>query len=149
MAGDKEDLIKQIKQQWVDFSNKKANMSTMNKDGAWQATSQGGLWEFPGGKVEVDETIQQALVRELKEELDIIAECFEPLVVIEHDYGDKIVRLDVWLVTQFDGVPVGCEGQQVKWSTIDELTRYEFPAANKKIIEKIFSLRAAGLTSDV
>ena len=110
---------------------------------------QGGLWEFPGGKVEVDETIQQALVRELKEELDIIAECFEPLVVIEHDYGDKTVRLDVWLVTQFDGVPVGCEVQQVKWSTIDELTRYEFPAANKKIIEKIFSLRAAGLTSDV
>ena len=110
---------------------------------------QGGLWEFPGGKVEVDETIQQALVRELKEELDIIAECFEPLVVIEHDYGDKTVRLDVWLVTQFDGDPVGCEGQQVKWSTIDELTRYEFPAANKKIIEKIFSLRAAGLTSDV
>ena len=110
---------------------------------------QGGLWEFPGGKVEVDETIQQALVRELKEELDIIAECFEPLVVIEHDYGDKTVRLDVWLVTQFDGDPVGCEGQRVKWSTIDELTRYEFPAANKKIIEKIFSLRAAGLTSDV
>ena len=110
---------------------------------------QGGLWEFPGGKVEVDETIQQALVRELKEELDIIAECFEPLVVIEHDYGDKIVRLDVWLVTQFDGVPVGCEGQQVKWANIDVLTGYEFPAANKKIIEKIFSLRAAGLTSDV
>lgn len=110
---------------------------------------QGGLWEFPGGKVEVDETIQQALVRELKEELDIIAECFEPLVVIEHDYGDKAVRLDVWLVTRFDGVPVGCEGQQVKWSTIDELACYEFPAANKKIIEKIFSLRAAGLPSDV
>jgi len=110
---------------------------------------QGGLWEFPGGKVEAYETIQQALVRELKEELDIIADCFKPLVVIEHDYGDKTVRLDVWLVTQFDGDPVGCEGQQVKWSTIDELTRYEFPAANKKIIEKIFSLRAAGLTSDV
>ena len=46
MAGDKEDLIKQIKQEWVDFYNKKANMATMNKDGAWQATSQGGLWEF-------------------------------------------------------------------------------------------------------
>jgi 8-oxo-dGTP diphosphatase len=110
---------------------------------------QGGLWEFPGGKVEADETIQQALVRELKEELNIIADCFKPLVVIEHDYGDKTVRLDVWLVTRFDGVPVGCEGQQVTWSTIDELTRYEFPAANKKIIEKIFSLRAAGLPSDV
>jgi len=110
---------------------------------------QGGLWEFPGGKVEADETIQQALVRELKEELDIIAECFKPLVVIEHDYGDKTVRLDVWLVTRFDGVPVGCEGQQVKWANIDVLTGYEFPAANKKIIEKIFSLRAAGLPSDV
>ena len=46
IAGDKEDLIKQIKQQWVDFSNKKANMSTLNPNGAWQATSQGGLWEF-------------------------------------------------------------------------------------------------------
>ena len=110
---------------------------------------QGGLWEFPGGKVEADETIQQALVRELKEELDIIADCFKPLVVIEHDYGDKTVRLDVWLVTRFDGVPVGCEGQQVKWANIDVLTGYEFPAANKKIIEKIFSLRAAGLPSDV
>ncbi len=104
---------------------------------------------FLAAKLRSYETIQQALVRELKEELDIIADCFEPLVVIEHDYGDKAVRLDVWLVTRFDGVPVGCEGQQVKWSTIDELARYEFPAANKKIIEKIFSLRAAGLPSDV
>ena len=110
---------------------------------------QGGLWEFPGGKVEADETVQQALVRELKEELDIIAECFKPLVVIEHDYGDKTVRLDVWLVTQFDGVPCGCEGQQVKWSKIDALTGYEFPAANKKIIEHILSVRAAGLPNDV
>ena len=110
---------------------------------------QGGLWEFPGGKVEVDETVQQALVRELKEELDIIAECFKPLVVIEHDYGDKTVRLDVWLVTQFDGVPSGCEGQQVKWAEIDELTGYEFPAANEKIIEDILSARASGLLSDI
>lgn len=46
MAGDKEDLIEQIKQQWIDFSNKKANMATINPDGSWQATSQGGLWQF-------------------------------------------------------------------------------------------------------
>ncbi len=46
MAGDKEDLIEQIKQQWIDFSNKKANMATINPGGTWQATSQGGLWQF-------------------------------------------------------------------------------------------------------
>jgi len=46
MAGDKEDLIEQIKQQWVDFSNKKANMATINPNGSWQATSQGGLWQL-------------------------------------------------------------------------------------------------------
>ena len=45
-AGDKEDIIEQIKQQWIDFSNKKANMATINPGGSWQATSQGGLWQF-------------------------------------------------------------------------------------------------------
>ncbi|MEA1881101.1 MAG: nuclear transport factor 2 family protein [Candidatus Marinimicrobia bacterium] len=46
IAGDKEDIVKQIKQQWVDFSNKTVDMSTLHPDGTWQGTSQGGLWEF-------------------------------------------------------------------------------------------------------
>ena len=65
---------------------------------------QGGLWEFPGGKVEPQETIEQALARELNEELGIRPLRMRPLIRIAHDYSDKCVLLDTWRVDEFAGV---------------------------------------------
>jgi 8-oxo-dGTP diphosphatase len=95
---------------------------------------QGGLWEFPGGKVEAGESVQQALARELQEELALeVLDC-EALLVTEHDYGDKQVCLDVWLVTRHAGEPQGREGQALAWVPLQKLTDYSFPAANLPIV---------------
>ena len=98
---------------------------------------QGGLWEFPGGKVEAGETVQQALTRELAEELGIITSHSRPLLDIRHDYGDKIVLLDVWWVEQFSGEPSGREGQPVQWVAVEDLSNYTFPEANQAIIKAV------------
>lgn len=95
---------------------------------------QGGLWEFPGGKVEAGEAVGDALVRELQEELGITPTASSPMIRIAHDYPDKSVCLDVWSVTAFEGEPHGREGQPTRWVTPEDLSRYAFPAANKPIV---------------
>lgn len=98
---------------------------------------QGGLWEFPGGKVDTGETIQQALVRELHEELAIDVHASQPLIQIRHHYPDKSVLLDVHKITGFTGEPCGNEGQPVQWVDAKALDSFEFPAANRPIISAI------------
>lgn len=95
---------------------------------------QGGLWEFPGGKVEEGEPVEHALVRELQEELGITPRRFRPLIRITHDYPDKAVCLDVWEVDEFSGEAHGREGQPVQWASGEALTRFGFPAANRPIV---------------
>jgi 8-oxo-dGTP diphosphatase len=92
------------------------------------------LWEFPGGKVETGETVEDALRRELHEELAIEIASFEPLLTISHDYNDKSVLLDVWWIDGFRGEPHGREGQPLRWVSIAELDELDFPAANRTII---------------
>lgn len=96
---------------------------------------QGGLWEFPGGKVDAGETVEAALSRELNEELGIFVDYAEPVMQIKHDYTDKIVLLDVWQITRYRGEPSGCEGQPVKWLAINQLLAEQFPAANQAIVD--------------
>ena len=98
---------------------------------------QGGLWEFPGGKVDAGETVQQALVRELYEELAIDVLASQPLIQIRHHYPDKSVLLDVHTITQFTGTAIGNEGQPVCWVTPKMLYEFEFPAANHPIITAV------------
>ncbi|MBB1517800.1 Nudix family hydrolase [Aquipseudomonas guryensis] len=95
---------------------------------------QGGLWEFPGGKVEEGEAVEAALSRELQEELGIRVETARPLIQVQHDYPDKQVLLDVWEVSAFTGEPHGAEGQPLAWVSARELLDYEFPAANQPIV---------------
>lgn len=95
---------------------------------------QGGLWEFPGGKVEAGETAEAALARELAEELGIAVAAARPLIKVRHDYPDKQVLLDVWEVLSFSGEAYGAEGQALAWVEPEDLSSYSFPAANRPIV---------------
>jgi 8-oxo-dGTP diphosphatase len=99
---------------------------------------QGGKWEFPGGKVESDETVTQALIRELKEEVSLLVSTSSPFMTISHDYPDKQVLLDIHLVQDFSGLAQGAEGQLIAWVSQAQLKDYEFPEANLPILDKIY-----------
>jgi 8-oxo-dGTP diphosphatase len=100
-------------------------------------THQGGLWEFPGGKCEKGENAQQALIRELQEEIDIQVQHTRPLIRIFHTYPDKKILLDVFHVEQWQGKAWGREGQTVQWTSPHLLKSYHFPDANVPIITAI------------
>lgn len=91
-------------------------------------------WEFPGGKVKQDETIENALVREFEEELGVHTDNWHPLISIPWHYNDVSVRLNVFQSWDFSGEPSGMEGQLVKWFAIDQLDELHFPAANQGIL---------------
>jgi len=95
---------------------------------------QGGLWEFPGGKVEEGESVATALNRELYEELGINVQVAESWLQIRHDYSDKRVFLDVWRVMAWQGEPYGREGQPLIWALPAELKNFTFPAADEPIV---------------
>ena len=98
---------------------------------------QGGLWEFPGGKLEEGEFALDALKREIYEELNVSIKEASPFKMISHQYPDKKVLLDIWKVESYTGKPQGAEGQQIKWQLIAELNAKEFPAANREIIQAL------------
>lgn len=100
---------------------------------------QGGLWEFPGGKVEAGESLSAALRRELLEELALTVGSHAPLLEVRHDYGDKCVVLDVHVVTAFSGEPSPQEGQPMRWVPLAELENYAFPAANTPIVQALLA----------
>ncbi len=98
---------------------------------------QGGKWEFPGGKVEANETTSEALIRELKEEVNLDINATEPLMTISHDYPDKQVLLDIHTVKSFSGEAKGLEGQLIEWAELTDIENYDFPEANKQIVDAL------------
>ncbi|MDN3700267.1 8-oxo-dGTP diphosphatase MutT [Vibrio artabrorum] len=97
----------------------------------------GGFWEFPGGKVEVGETIEQAMTRELDEEIGIKVTEQSLFEHLEFDYTDKSLKFDFILVTDFEEQPYGKEGQQGEWVSLESLNQYTFPEANVPILERV------------
>jgi 8-oxo-dGTP diphosphatase len=102
---------------------------------------QGGFWEFAGGKVEVNETAEQAVVRELFEEVGIRVTEIEHFMALEHDYPDKALKFDFFLVTAFNGEAYGKEGQPGEWVNLSDLANYRFPEANEAVLAKLAQLR--------
>lgn len=100
-------------------------------------TSHAGLWEFPGGKFEINETPFDALKRELFEEVGIIVEEAMPFLCVEHDYGSIKVELDSWRVLAFSEKPHGKEGQEIRWVNHHELMQLKFPEGNCAIVKAV------------
>ena len=105
-----------------------------------QDAHQGGLWEFPGGKIESGETASTALHRELQEELGIRVQRSEPLLEVRHDYGDRQVLLEARWVSLFSGQVAAREGQPLRWVAATQLREIDFPAANRPIVEAALKL---------
>lgn len=101
------------------------------------AAHQGGLWEFPGGKVASEEPAARALERELREELGVAVQAARPLICVVHDYADRSVLLDVWRVVAWSGEPRGLEGQAIAWVSPERLDERAFPAADVPIIAAV------------
>ena len=97
----------------------------------------GGLWEFPGGKREADETFEQCLVRELREELGVEVSVGELVEELTHDYAEKSVRLKFFVCKLLSGEPQPLDCAAVKWVSRDELAAHEFPAADARLLEKL------------
>ena len=99
-----------------------------------------GYWEFPGGKVEDNETADAAIRRELHEELGIEVVDAEPWFEHLHAYPDKTVLLDLWRVTEFSGEPQGQENQILRWVSYEEILHLRLLAGNLEILSQIKSL---------
>ncbi|MBP7049420.1 MAG: A/G-specific adenine glycosylase [Phycisphaerae bacterium] len=102
----------------------------------------GGLWEFPGGKVRPGESLEAALLREVREELDIAIEVGAEIAVVDHVYTHFRVRIHAFECRHVSGEPRCIACADFKWVRPSDLGRYAFPAANKKIIEMLRARRS-------
>ena len=99
--------------------------------------SQGGLWEFPGGKIESNETKEEAIVREIKEELNMDIKCDSYFDEKIYEYPDKTIRLIALNCTMINDKYDVLEHEQVKWISLDEFKDYEFAPADIYFVNKI------------
>lgn len=104
--------------------------------------SMAGLWEFPGGKIEEGETAQEALIRELQEELGITTweTCLAPLTFASHSYDDFDLLMPLFVCRKWDGYPMAKEGQALKWVRAKKLREYDMPKADEPLIPALIEL---------
>jgi 8-oxo-dGTP diphosphatase len=103
----------------------------------------GGLWEFPGGKREANETFEQCLVREIREETGVEISVGELFEEIFYDYPEKSVRLKFFICKIISGEPQPLDCAEVKWIEKSELDKFQFPAADAQLLVKLKSPRFA------
>ena len=96
-----------------------------------------GKWEFPGGKVEGEESLEVAMLRELKEEVGLTVIEYTLFDSLMFQYDQLALSLNFFLVNNFTGEAKGLEGQELKWVSLAELDNYEFPKANISVIKKL------------
>lgn len=101
-----------------------------------ESTHLPGLWEFPGGKCEPDESQEACLIRELDEELGVSAAIGDEIVVTEHEYPDRTVRLHFRLCT-LAGEPQPRLGQELRWVTRSELRALALPEGDRELVERL------------
>lgn len=107
-----------------------------------QGKSLAGLWEFPGGKLEAGETLEEAIVRELREELKIETKvaCLAPLTFASHSYEDFHLLMPLFVCRRFWGTPVAVEHQALKWVRPQKLRDYPMPPADEPLIAHLIDL---------
>ena len=99
-----------------------------------------GMWEFPGGKIAANESAEQALARELSEELGIELRDSSHFMHLEHDYADRLVSIDFFLVSAWQNEPRGLEGQQLRWVETGLLAEQNLLPADVPVIEALRAL---------
>ncbi|WP_313887109.1 A/G-specific adenine glycosylase [Nodosilinea sp. FACHB-141] len=109
----------------------------------------GGLWEFPGGKIEPGETIEDCIAREIQEELGIEIAVGDRLCTVTHAYSHFKVTLNVHHCTHLSGEPQPIECDEVRWVTLDTIEEYPFPKANIHIINALRAYAAGQTPVDV
>jgi 8-oxo-dGTP diphosphatase len=104
----------------------------------------GGLWEFPGGKIEAGETVSECIMREIQEELAIEISVGAHLISIDHTYPAFQITMIVHHCQHISGIPQPIESEEIRWVNVDDLGKYQYPAANHQIIKAIQSDPAVG-----
>ena len=97
----------------------------------------GGYWEFPGGKKDPDETFEECVTREVREEVGLEVEVLEKFMEMRRSYHKNIIWLNFFLCTAISGRPQAVDCADVRWADLEELGAFRFPPANERVIARL------------